>query len=329
MSRSGINTLIRRVAALVMAVLATLATTSVPATADSPFPPGTGAFTLTVTVNGTTYTYAPTGTFPNSTGPTITGLSDGDQLTIAVDGGTSSKFSRLRARQCRPNQPVNNVTEFNPQITNYCSAATLGSGSPAAYVDSGPLPPGTGQVQIAFRVGVGTAPDVVSAVDDELIPGFTCDEANVCRLVINAEVTSGSGSSNLLSFPLQFGNPVTVPGKPSGVSAVAGSGSATVSWSPPASDGGAPITSYTVRSSLGSQTCTWTAGPLSCTVSGLTNGTAYTFTVRATNSVGDGPESDPSNPVTPQAPITGARFFPLDPVRIQDSRSGSQVGQYG
>jgi hypothetical protein len=150
---------------------------------------------------------------PATTGPTISGLSDGDEITIAVNGGGTSQFSRFRARQCKPNQPVNNVTEFNPQVANHCSAATLGAGSPGAFVDSGPLPPGTGSVQITFRVGIGVAPDVISAVDDELIPGFTCDESTVCLLVVNAEVTTGSGSSNLLSFPLRFGAAATAPGQ--------------------------------------------------------------------------------------------------------------------
>lgn len=89
----------------------------------------------------------------------------------------------------------------------------------------------------------------------------------------------------------------TVPDAPTGVSAVAGAASASVSWSAPLSDGGSAITGYTVTSSPGGLTCSATTSP--CTVEGLTNGTEYTFTVKATNTVGDSAASDPSSAVTP------------------------------
>jgi hypothetical protein len=79
--------------------------------------------------------------------------------------------------------------------------------------------------------------------------------------------------------------------------ATAGDTTAAVSFSAPASNGGATITSYTVTSSPGNRSVTGATSPL--TVTGLTNGTVYTFTVRATNEAGQGPASDPSNSVTP------------------------------
>ena len=95
-----------------------------------------------------------------------------------------------------------------------------------------------------------------------------------------------------------------VPGAPTGVTATAGNASALVSWTAPGLNGGSAITSYTVTSQsslFGTpvRTCT-TTGATSCTVTGLTNGIAYTFTVAATNSAGTGPSSVASNSVTPR-----------------------------
>ena len=101
------------------------------------------------------------------------------------------------------------------------------------------------------------------------------------------------------------------PTSPTAVIATAGNGSAVVSWAAPASDGGSPITKYTATSSPGGKHCTWTSGPLSCTVSGLTNGTGYTFTVTATNAVGTGPTSAASAAPTvypPFADISSSQF---------------------
>jgi hypothetical protein len=72
-----------------------------------------------------------------------------------------------------------------------------------------------------------------------------------------------------------------------------------VSWTAPQTDGGSPVTGYTVSAVPGGETCT-TAGT-SCVVTGLTNGTVYTFTVVATNAVGDSAVSEPSAPVAPDA----------------------------
>ena len=89
-----------------------------------------------------------------------------------------------------------------------------------------------------------------------------------------------------------------VPNPPAAPTANAGNGQAVVSWVAPASM--TPITDYRVTASPGGASCTVLA--LTCTISGLTNGTAYTFKVQAENAAGWGSPSAASAPVTPLAP---------------------------
>ena len=93
----------------------------------------------------------------------------------------------------------------------------------------------------------------------------------------------------------------SAPAAPSGVVAAAGDGAAAVSWLAPASDGGSPITSYTITSSPDGVTQTVRGDTTSTTLTGLTNASGSTFTMTATNAAGTSAASAPSNAVTPQA----------------------------
>lgn len=110
---------------------------------------------------------------------------------------------------------------------------------------------------------------------------------------------------------------MAAPGTPTQAAATAGEASASVSWTAPTADGGAPIISYTVTAVEDpTKSCTAQATlpnppAATCTVTGLTAGTSYTFTVVARNGAGAGSASAASNAVTPTgANTSGAAAAP-------------------
>jgi hypothetical protein len=115
---------------------------------------------------------------------------------------------------------------------------------------------------------------------------------------VTATNNVGTGDPSDASAPVTVGTSATVPSAPTGVSASSyRSRYSVVSWTAPASNGGNAITRYTVTSSPGGFTCE--TETTSCTVTGLTNGVLYAFTVTATNGVGTGAPSVASSAVRP------------------------------
>jgi uncharacterized protein (TIGR02145 family) len=131
------------------------------------------------------------------------------------------------------------------------------------------------------------------------VTGLTNGTAYTFTVIATNAVGSSSASSASSAV-----TPATVPGAPTSVTAVPGNNLASVSFTAPSSTGGSAITGYTVTSSPGSFTGTGGSSPI--TVTGLTNGTTYTFTVIATNAVGSSSSSSASSAVTPVNPCPAA-----------------------
>ena len=141
--------------------------------------------------------------------------------------------------------------------------------------------------------------------------------------------TSSSNATNYWVDPVFTPETSTTPpGQVANVSATAGNASANRHLVAPTS--GDPATTYTVTPYIGSaaQTPTTVTGnpaPTSADVSGLTNGTTYTFTVTAANPAGTGPESAPSNAVTPTAGMCGSIWQNGSPTGSVDANDTSAV----
>lgn len=155
------------------------------------------------------------------------------------------------------------------------------------------------QYRIAAQPGTNSQTifgDVTSGVITGLTNGvtytFTVKATNAASLTSPASVKSNPVVPG-------GGTPATAPGAPTGVTATAADQGATVSWTPPASDGGAAITEYRINVKPGTASLKVTAPATSAFVGSLTNGIEYTFIVQAQNAMGNGPWSDPSNPVVP------------------------------
>ena len=99
-----------------------------------------------------------------------------------------------------------------------------------------------------------------------------------------------------------------VPSAPRSVTAVPAPGSAKVRWAAPSNAGGTPVTRYQVKAAPGGSRCT-TTGAKACTVTGLTPGASYRFTVAARNGVGWSAASAPSAAVKASYYPTKARVW--------------------
>ena len=93
-------------------------------------------------------------------------------------------------------------------------------------------------------------------------------------------------------------------------------------------DNGSPITGYTVTASPGGEQASGPASPI--TVSGLTNGTTYTFTATATNALGTSPPSEPSGSAEPMAaPAMTSAPTTHGAAEVGDTLTGSAGGWTG
>lgn len=236
----------------------------------------------------------------SSGGATITGYT----ATSSPGGVTGTSTS----------SPVTVTGLTNGTAYTFTITATNSAGTGSASSASNSVTPAASQTITFANPGTqnfGTAPTLSATASSSLTVTFTSSTTSVCTITSGGALTAvstgtctinadqaGNGSFLAASqLSRSFSIAAVVPGAPTIGAASAGDTQATVSFTAPTSNGGASITGYTVTSNPGSVTATGTSSPI--TVTGLTNGVAYTFTVTATNSAGTGSASSASNSVTP------------------------------
>ncbi len=116
-----------------------------------------------------------------------------------------------------------------------------------------------------------------------------------------------------------------LPGIPGTPVATPGNASAKVVWSAPLDDGGAAITSYTVTSAPDGLTCTAVAPATTCTVTGLSYWSSYSFTVTATNSNGIGQPSDASSVIWPRDTSRPSASLPVARAEVSGAVNSGRI----
>ena len=239
-------------------------------------------------VNGATCT----ATAPSTTCDVSSNLVAGSNYTFKVTAtstaGTSaaSTASAAAAINAAPSAPLS-VTAVAAN-----ASATVTWGAPANSNGSTI----TGYTVTAFDANNNTAGTCTSVA-----PTTTCV---VNSLTNGAPYTFKVTATNTIGISIASSasaavTPSTIPNAPTAVTASMGDAQATISFIAPINNGGSAVLSYTATSNPGNFTCTVNAPATSCTVTGLTNGTSYTFTVKATNKNGDSLASTASSAGTP------------------------------
>jgi hypothetical protein len=235
-------------------------------------------------ITGYTILSSPEGRKASSTTTSVvmSGLTNGTSYTFTVSATNSAGTSI-------PSAPSNAVTPVGPPGAPTSILAVRGDGQATVSWTA----PNSGGHPITQYTVTSQPGGIVATTTttSTAVTGLT--NGTSYRFTVVAASDLGPSPA---SAPSNAVTPAASPGAPSGVTAVAGNGTAYVSWAA-AADNGSPITSYTITSSPGGVTSTVVG--TSGTVGGLVNGTSYTFTVVATNAVAQSPASSPTSAVVP------------------------------
>jgi hypothetical protein len=262
----------------------------------------------------------------------------GSQITSYTATSNPGGFT---ASSATTNVIVTGLTNGTPYTFTVIATNSIGNSAPSsassavtpATVPGAPInvvgTRGNTQVSLTWSAPVSNGGDSITSYTATSNPGgFTASSATTNVIVTGLTngtpytftvIATNSVGNSVSSSASSAVTPATVPGAPTNVLATSGaiSDSANISWTAPVSNGGDSITSYTATSNPGGLTGTATFPTTNVTITGLTNGTPYTFTVVATNSVGNSAPSSASNSITPtNLPAPSVWYDPSDPTKV-------------
>lgn len=229
-------------------------------------------------------------TSPSSSSLQVPSLVSGTSYTFTVRGYSSLGAGPPSA----PSAPVE--APFVPDPVTDVSVVVAGT---TATVSWTPSADDGGSPVLFHRITV--LPDGVEhlrsgSATSAVLTGLTSGATYTFAVeALNAVGTSALATSGPVDIPV-------LPSAPLGVSASVVGTTATVTWSPPADDGGTPVTAYTVAALPGGPVLQTGPSAVETLMPGLTPGATYTFSVRAQNAIGLGPAGSAGPLDVPTAP---------------------------
>ncbi len=232
------------------------------------------------------------GSSATTTGHEVSGLSNGTEYTFEIRAIDANYEGAAASVTATPKTAPDNPENFRATVAT--GAVTLTWEAP---VSNGGSAISNYEYRQSADGGSNWSPDwtdVAGSADttSKTISGLTDDTAYTFH--VRAAYSEGGGEYAALQATPPGGAVVTGPDAPRNLTSTVSELQATLGWSAPDSDGGEAITGYEYRQSI-DRGATWdppgwteTSGATVHTVTGLTNGTHYTFGVRAVNRVGVG-----------------------------------------
>ncbi len=265
-----------------------------PLSASATGSPSTGNAPLTVNFTGSAtggtapYTYSwnfGDGTTSTTQNPSHTYSASGTYTATLTVTDSSSPAKTATS------QVTTNVSAVGNPLAASASANPTSGQVPLNVSFTGTATGGTPAYHYSWNFGDGSATSTTQ--------NPTHSYATAGTYTATLTVTDSASPANTASSTVSItASPIaaTVPGAPTGLTATAGSGQVSLSWTPPSNTGGENINSYKVYrgTSSGTETlltsggCSGLGAVTSCTDTGLTAGQAYYYEVSAVNGVGEG-----------------------------------------